>query len=92
VGDARVSMDLIAPLQLQDGDVVALRAGAPVPAYTWLQPGVQGRVIIADDPNAADRTGEVTVIFARHAGHPIRLHRHWVRFISRPRGPRPRRP
>ena len=77
-------MDLIAPLQLRDGDVVALRAGAPVPAYAWLQPGVQGRVIIADDPNAGDRTGEVTVVFPRHAGHPIRLHRHWVRFISRP--------
>jgi hypothetical protein len=85
-------MDLIAPLQLQEGDVVALRAGAPVPAYGWLQPGVEGRVIIADAPNAGDRTGVVTVIFARRDGHPIRLHRHWVRFMSRPRRPRPRLP
>jgi hypothetical protein len=79
-------MDLIAPLQLQDGDMVVLRAGAPVPAYGWLQPGVQGRVIIADDPNAGDCTGEITVIFAQRRGHPIRLHWRWVRFISRPQG------
>ena len=26
-------MDLLAPLRLQEGDVVGLRAGAPVPAY-----------------------------------------------------------
>jgi hypothetical protein len=91
VGDTLIIMDLIVPLQLREGDVVALRTGAPVPAYSWLQPGVEGCVIIADEANARDLSGEVTVIFARHAGHPIRLHRHWVRFISRPRGPRKRR-
>jgi len=85
-------MDLTAPLPLREGDLVALRAGAPVPAYPWLQPGVEGRVLIADDPNTRYPTGEVTVIFARHASHPIRVHRHWVRFLSRPGNRRQRRP
>jgi hypothetical protein len=84
-------MELATPIRLQDGDVVALRAGAPVPAYPWLRPGVEGRVIIADDPDARYPTGEVTVIFARHTGHPIRVHRHWVRFLSRPCNRRQRR-
>jgi hypothetical protein len=51
-GERTSELDLIAPHALGEGDVVALRTGAPVSAYPWLQPGVEGRVIIADDPAA----------------------------------------
>jgi hypothetical protein len=81
-----VAIDLVGELRLRVGDVVALRPGAPIPAYPWLQPGVQGRIILADTPREPDPTGEVTVIFAHRLGRPIRLHRRWVRFISRPQG------
>jgi hypothetical protein len=87
-----VNNEVITPLALREGDTVALRAGAPVPSYPWLQAGVEGRVIIADDPDTRYPTGEVTVIFARHTTHPIRVHRHWVRFLSRPRNRRRRLP
>ena len=81
-------MDTIGNFRLREGDVVELRPEAPVPVYAWLRPGVRGRVLLADAPNEPDTTGEVTVIFAHHAGHPIRLHRRWLRFISRPSAPR----
>ena len=79
-------MDTVGTLRLRVGDMVELRPGAPVPTYPWLRPGVQGRVLLADGPDDPHATGEVTVVFPHHASHPIRLHRRWLRFISRPRG------
>jgi hypothetical protein len=78
--------------RLREGDEVELRPGAPVPGYRWLQPGLRGRVLIADAPDAREATEEVTVIFAGHGGSPIRLHQRWLHLLRRrPRGPGRRR-
>ena len=81
-------MDVLGELPLRVGDVVALRPGAPSAGYRWLQPGLQGRVLVAEASDERDITGEVTVVFARHGGHPIRLHWRWLHLLSRPRSGR----
>ena len=70
------------PIRLREGDVVELRAGAPVPAQRRLQTGVQGRVVIADAPTSQ---AEVSVVFGQ-GGRPIRLHQRWLRLVKRPKG------
>jgi len=72
---------------LRVGDVVALRLGAPSAAHPWLLPGLEGRVLIVETADERDGTGEVTVAFAGHRGHPIRLHQRWLRLVSRREGP-----
>jgi len=84
-------MDPMSELPVRVGDVVALRPGAPVTGYPWLQPGLTGRVLFAEVSDERDVTGEVTVVFARHGGHPIRLHWRWLHVVSRPRGRRRQR-
>jgi hypothetical protein len=81
-------MDSMSELPVRVGHVVALRPGAPVAGYPWLQPGLQGRVLFAVASDERDGTGEVTVGFARHSDHPIRLHGRWLHLIHRPRGRR----
>jgi hypothetical protein len=79
-------MDPMNELPVRVGDVVALRPGAPIAGYPWLQPGLQGRVLCADAADERDGTGEVTVVFKGHNGRPIRLHWRWLQLVSRPRG------
>jgi hypothetical protein len=74
-----MAMDLRGDLPLHVGDVVALRPGAPSTAYVWLRPDLQGRVLMVEAADERDGTGEVTVAFAGHKTHPIRLHRRWLR-------------
>jgi hypothetical protein len=78
-------MDSSGELPLHVGDVVALRPDAPVAGYPWLQPGLEGRVLIAEASDERDITGEVTVVFVRHPGQPLRLHGRWLQLVSRPR-------
>jgi hypothetical protein len=75
----------IGELPLRVDDVVALRPGAPVAGYPWLQPGLQGRVLFVEAWDERDVTGEVTVGFGRHPGQPLRLHGRWLQLVSRPR-------
>jgi hypothetical protein len=70
---------------LREGDIVTLRTGAPIPTQRKLQPGALGRVVIADAPTEADPMGEVSVMFGKN-GTPLRLHRHWLRLVRRPKG------
>jgi hypothetical protein len=74
-----MDMNLMDDLPLRVGDVVALRPGAPSADYLWLLPGLQGRVLMVEAADERDGTGEVTVAFAGHKTHPIRLHRRWLR-------------
>jgi hypothetical protein len=69
--------------RLREGDIVELRPGAAVPPRPWLQPGLRGRVLLADTPTHPEAPGEVTVQFGRH--RPIRLHRQWLHLVSRPK-------
>lgn len=80
---------MIGELRPREGDVVELRDGAPAPAFRWLRPGVQGRVVIADGAGTPDPSPEVTVAFVGHRTQPIRLHWRWLRVVGR--APRPGR-
>ena len=73
-----MAIDPMSELPLRVGDVVALRPDAPVAGYPWLRPGLQGQVLFAEASDERDVTGEVTVAFVGHRGHPIRLHRRWL--------------
>jgi hypothetical protein len=69
--------------QLREGDLVELCPDAPLPAHCRLQPGAQGRVVVAEMGMESNPTGEVSVQFGR--GRTLRLHGHWLRFVSRPK-------
>jgi hypothetical protein len=84
-----MAMDPTRELPLRVGDVVALRPDVPSAGYPWLQPGLKGRVLFAEVADERDGTGEVTVAFAGHRAHPIRLHRRWLRLMSLPPGGSP---
>ena len=77
-----MAMESSGELPLRVGDVVALRPGAPSAGYPWLRPGLQGRVLFAEAAGEHDITGEVTVVFARHGGHPIRLQGRWLHLFA----------
>jgi hypothetical protein len=79
-------MDMMTEPRLCVGDIVELRPSAPVPPHPWLQPGLEGRVVMADATIDGEPSNEITVLFAHHAQRPIRLHRRWVRFLRRPKG------
>jgi hypothetical protein len=65
------------------GDLVEVGPGAPLPAYFWLHPGVQGRVVIADAPTEHEPTEWVTLQVGRRRP-TVRLQARWVRLIGRP--------
>ena len=69
---------------LQEGDLVEILPGAPLPPGRSLRPRQAGRIVVVDDvePNTYGvQLGPV--------GRPISLHARWLRRIGPPRGPGP---
>jgi hypothetical protein len=69
-------------LPLREGEWVETLPGAPLPDHYYLPCQARGRVVIVDDDSTAEPSEWVTVLFSR-SGRPVRLHRRWIRRVSR---------
>ena len=67
---------------LQEGDLVEILPGAPLPPGRSLRPRQTGRIVVVD--NLEPDTYGVQL---GQLGRPISLHARWLRRIGAPRGP-----
>ena len=64
---------------LQEGDIVELLPGAPLPPRLHVPPGARGRVIMVDP---ATEPGEWVTVLIGRSGRAIRIQRRWLRRVD----------